>query len=76
MIKTSIKLQDICTMNEISFDDYTIENKIVLNNGTIKICDIKSIKDGMLNITQTEEQLMYQAYLLKNNLMLLKQKIN
>lgn len=63
MIKDSIKLQDIHTMNEISFDDCTIDNKLVLMNGVIKICDIKSIKNGMLNITQTAEQLIYQAYL-------------
>ena len=68
MIKESIKLEDIHTMNEISFDDCTIENKIVLKDGTIKVCDIKSINNGMLNITQTKDQLIYQAYLVKKQL--------
>ena len=45
-----------------------IENKIVLKDGTIKVCDIKSINDGMLNITQTKDQLIYQAYLVKKQL--------
>ena len=68
MIKESIKLEDIYTMNEISFDDCTIENKIVLKDGTIKVCDIKSINNGMLNITQTKDQLIYQVYLVNKQL--------
>ena len=68
MLKEEINLCDIDTMNEISFDDCTIENKIVLKSGIIKICNLKSISNGVLTITQTEEQLQYQMYLLQKQL--------